>query len=111
MRRHGFLWLGSAARLGGAGHHDHHPGRDGRRGDTPAGAGQHRELRLLGPVSRSDRGLRPASFYGTMGYSVPVELPSYHGLEPGIALAYNSEGRNGIVGVAGAWPASARSSA
>ena len=52
-----------------------------------------------------------SSFYGTMGYSVPVEVPSYHGLEPGIALAYNSEGRNGIVGVAGAWPASARSSA
>ena len=38
-------------------------------------------------------------FYGSFGYTVPIEVPPYHGLEPRLALAYNSEGRNGFLGV------------
>ncbi len=38
-------------------------------------------------------------FYGSFGYSIPIEVPPFHGLEPRLALAYSSEGRNGILGV------------
>jgi hypothetical protein len=38
-------------------------------------------------------------FYGSFGYSIPIEVPPFHGLEPRLALSYSSEGRNGIVGV------------
>src|SRR6266568_3182168 len=38
-------------------------------------------------------------FYGSFGYSIPIEVPAFHGLEPRLALAYSSEGRNGIFGV------------
>jgi hypothetical protein len=38
-------------------------------------------------------------FYGSFGYSIPIEVPPFHGLEPRLALSYSSEGRDGIVGV------------
>src|SRR5712691_7604878 len=38
-------------------------------------------------------------FYGSFGYSIPIEVPAFHGLEPRLALAYSSEGRNGMLGV------------
>src|SRR6266849_4214158 len=36
----------------------------------------------------------------TGGYShaIPIEVPAFHGLEPKLALAYSSQGGNGIVG-------------
>src|SRR5438552_15051040 len=37
-------------------------------------------------------------FYGSFGYSIPIEAPPFHVLEPRLALAYSSEGRNGILG-------------
>ncbi|PYQ18659.1 MAG: hypothetical protein DMF81_24270, partial [Acidobacteria bacterium] len=36
-----------------------------------------------------------APFYGSFAYSIPIATPAFHGLEPRIALAYSSEGRNG----------------
>src|SRR5262245_23795266 len=30
-------------------------------------------------------------FYGSMGYSVPIVVPPYHGLEPRLSLTYTSE--------------------
>ena len=36
---------------------------------------------------------------GSFSTSVPIAVPSFHGLEPGIALAYNSSGGNSTVGV------------
>ena len=38
------------------------------------------------------------AFHGSFGYSVAIAVPDYHGLEPKIALTYNSQGRNGPVG-------------
>jgi RHS repeat-associated protein len=40
-----------------------------------------------------------SAFYGSFAHSLPVEVPGFRGLEPRIALAYSSEGRNGQVGV------------
>jgi len=38
-------------------------------------------------------------FYGSVSYSVPIEVPSFRGLEPKLSFAYSSEGRNGFLGV------------
>jgi RHS repeat-associated protein len=38
-------------------------------------------------------------FYGSLSRSVPIEVPSFHGLEPKLAFTYSSEGRNGFLGV------------
>jgi RHS repeat-associated protein len=40
-----------------------------------------------------------SAFYGSFSHSIPIEVPSFRGLEPRIALGYSSEGRNGLVGV------------
>jgi hypothetical protein len=39
------------------------------------------------------------AFYGSLSYRVPIEVPSWYGIEPRLALGYSSEGRNGLVGV------------
>ena len=44
---------------------------------------------------------------GSLSLSVPITVPSYHGLEPKIQLAYNSNGGNSWVGVG--WNLSASS--
>ena len=49
-------------------------------------------------------------FYGSLSRAIPIEVPPYHGLEPKLALAYSSEGRNGFLGVGWNCPASAPSS-
>ncbi|MFH1263203.1 MAG: FG-GAP-like repeat-containing protein [Pseudomonadota bacterium] len=36
---------------------------------------------------------------GTFSYSVPISVPSYYGIQPSLALSYNSAGGNGPVGV------------
>jgi hypothetical protein len=42
----------------------------------------------------------PDLFTGSMGYSVPIEVPpGRHGMDPGLALTYNSRNGNGWVGV------------
>jgi YD repeat-containing protein len=38
-------------------------------------------------------------FMGSLQYSIPIEVPPYHGLEPRLAVSYTSEGRNGPLGV------------
>ena len=38
-------------------------------------------------------------FYGSFGTSVPIEVPGFHGIEPGLALSYNSASGNGFAGV------------
>lgn len=38
-------------------------------------------------------------YSGTFGYSIPVQVPAFRGLEPKLALSYSSEGGNGILGV------------
>lgn len=48
-------------------------------------------------VERASQQVSP--FYGSFGYSIPIEVPPFHGLEPRLALSYSSEGRNGILGV------------
>ena len=40
-----------------------------------------------------------APFYGSFSHAIPIDVPSYRGLEPRLALTYSSEGRNGFVGV------------
>jgi RHS repeat-associated protein len=42
---------------------------------------------------------RVSPFYGSFSYSIPIEVPPFHGISPGLTLGYTSEGRNGIVGV------------
>jgi len=39
------------------------------------------------------------AFHGSFSQAVPIQTPAYHGLEPSLALAYSSEGRNGFAGV------------
>ena len=38
-------------------------------------------------------------FYGSFGYSVPIEVPPFRGLEPRLAFSYGSEARNAFLGV------------
>jgi len=38
-------------------------------------------------------------FMGSFSRSVRLEVPAFHGIEPGLAFTYTSEGRNGFVGV------------
>jgi hypothetical protein len=38
-------------------------------------------------------------FYGSLARAVPIEVPGFRGLEPKLAFAYSSEGRNGFLGV------------
>ena len=38
------------------------------------------------------------SFFGTFGTSIGIDVPRFHGIEPKLELAYNSQGRNGQVG-------------
>jgi hypothetical protein len=38
-------------------------------------------------------------FAGSLSYSIPIEVPAFHGIEPRLSLSYSSEGRNGFVGV------------
>jgi RHS repeat-associated protein len=40
-----------------------------------------------------------SAYYGAMGTEVPIELPSFHGLEPAIKLTYSSTSGDGMVGV------------
>ena len=40
-----------------------------------------------------------APYYGSFSHAIPIEVPGFRGLEPGIALTYSSEARNGFVGV------------
>src|SRR5688572_31454286 len=53
--------------------------------------------------------LRPASFSGAIGEKnvdafgayrreIPLRVPSYHGIEPSLRLAYTSRGGNGLAG-------------
>ena len=46
-------------------------------------------------IEKSSEQVSP--FYGSFGYAVPIQVPPFHGLEPRLALAYSSEGRNGIL--------------
>lgn len=39
------------------------------------------------------------NFYGTFTTSVPIEVPKFHDIEPEIAFTYDSNGRNGPVGL------------
>jgi hypothetical protein len=39
-----------------------------------------------------------SGFTGGFSTEIPILVPSYHGLEPGLALSYNSSGGNGFVG-------------
>ncbi len=36
---------------------------------------------------------------GSAVTSIPIKMPTYHGLEPAVLLSYNSSGGNGILGV------------
>ncbi|MFH1261920.1 MAG: FG-GAP-like repeat-containing protein [Pseudomonadota bacterium] len=36
---------------------------------------------------------------GSFSWSIPIEVPSYYGIEPSLSLSYNSGGGNGIAGV------------
>src|SRR5262249_13836656 len=38
-------------------------------------------------------------FLGSLGHSLPIDVPAFHGLQPHLALAYSSEARNGLAGV------------
>lgn len=38
-------------------------------------------------------------YFGSFGTSVPITVPKFHGLEPGIQLVYNSGGGNGQLGL------------
>jgi virulence plasmid B protein len=42
---------------------------------------------------------RVSPFFGSFSYSVPISVPSFHGIEPRLALGYSSEARNGLAGV------------
>src|SRR5262245_20486540 len=50
-------------------------------------------------ASAQDAREQISSFAGSFETTVPMEVPGFHGLEPRIALAYTSEGRNGFSGV------------
>lgn len=52
------------------------------------------------PLEGVEKGSQQVSpFYGSFSYSIPLEVPSFRGLEPQVALSYSSEGRNGLPGV------------
>jgi len=38
-------------------------------------------------------------FYGSFSASVPIQVPPYHGIEPQLAISYNSSFKNGYAGV------------
>jgi RHS repeat-associated protein len=40
-----------------------------------------------------------SKFQGSFSTNIVVQVPAFHGIEPAISLGYNSEGRNGGVGV------------
>ncbi|HYO19486.1 MAG TPA: SpvB/TcaC N-terminal domain-containing protein, partial [Dermatophilaceae bacterium] len=46
-----------------------------------------------------DVGERITGYSGGFSQMVPIEVPPFHGLEPRLALAYSSYGRNGFAGV------------
>src|SRR5712691_1510946 len=66
-----------------------------------------RLILLAGTAAITSGGLEAAeraseqvgSFYGSFSHAIPIEVPPFHGIEPRLALAYSSEGRNGLVGV------------
>ncbi len=65
-------------------------GSDGNVGGFTAGGGS---VTPIGAVT-------PGLFTGTMIYGIPIEVPSgRHGMEPSLALSYNSSNGNGWVGV------------
>lgn len=56
-------------------------------------------LSLAGPALAVEKAAEQVlPFYGSFSYSVPIEVPPFRGLEPRLALAYSSEGRNGFAG-------------
>jgi len=57
---------------------------------TPALAQQEQAGQTLGTVDQ---------FHGTFQTSIPIRVPPYHGIEPKLALTYNSGAGNGFVGV------------
>jgi hypothetical protein len=57
-------------------------------------------LVLPGGLQAAEKASQQVSpFLGSFSYSVPLEVPPFHGLEPRLTLAYSSEGRNGFLGV------------
>jgi RHS repeat-associated protein len=51
------------------------------------------------PVHAAEKnGYQVNGFVGSFSTGVPIQVPSFHGIEPRISLSYSSEGRNGIVG-------------
>src|SRR6185436_10569879 len=54
---------------------------------------------FVGQARAVEKGSEQVSpFFGSFGSAVAIEVPAYHGVEPGLALGYSSEGRNGFVG-------------
>ncbi len=55
------------------------------------------------PASVSYGSFKPSEqvspFQGSFGTGIPIAVPPFHGIEPGLALAYSSTGGNGIAGV------------
>src|SRR5689334_16575266 len=38
-------------------------------------------------------------FRGSLGMTIPIDVPAFHGVEPQLALAYSSSGGSGFAGV------------
>jgi hypothetical protein len=51
----------------------------------------------LPPPGKGGPGLEPST--GSLVRQVPIEVPSFHGIEPRLALAYSSQAGNGFLGV------------
>jgi RHS repeat-associated protein len=51
----------------------------------------------LGAEEKASHQVSP--FAGSLSYTIPIQVPPFHGIEPRLALTYSSEGRNGFVGV------------
>jgi hypothetical protein len=51
----------------------------------------------LAPPGKGGAGMEPST--GSFVRLIPIEAPSFHGIEPRLALAYSSQAGNGFVGV------------
>jgi RHS repeat-associated protein len=56
---------------------------------------------LVAPAgpARAKSDIEVAGFSGSLRATVPIEVPAFHGLEPQVALAYDSQLGTGVVGV------------
>src|SRR5262249_38597537 len=64
---------------------------------------------LVAATAAADNNAAPAHYtgamtsvdeaHGTFGDSISISVPAFHGIEPKLALSYNSNGGNGLAGV------------